>query len=95
MFSNVYRDRLSASDMLHVRKVIEHVYEKVVGNENASNSGNHADKEHAGPPTEEELEELLALAEARVELLCHEQVSFVLINEMTPCCQFVSIILLV
>ncbi|XP_058951247.2 WD repeat-containing protein 48-like isoform X2 [Pocillopora verrucosa] len=68
------RDRLSASDMLHVRKVIEHVYEKVVGNENASNSGNHADKEHAGPPTEEELEELLALAEARVELLCHEQV---------------------
>lgn len=68
------RDRLSASDMLHVRKVIEHVYEKVVGNENSSNSGNHADKEQAGPPTEQELEELGALAEARVELLCHEQV---------------------
>jgi len=68
------RDRLSASDMLHVRKVIEHVYEKVVGNENNSNSGNHADKEQAGPPSEEELEEFGALAEARVELLCHEQV---------------------
>ena len=59
--------------MLHVRKVIEHVYEKVLGNEN-SNSGNHTDKEQAGPPTEEELAELGALAEARVELLCHEQV---------------------
>ena len=81
--------------MLHVRKVIEHVYEKVVGNDNASNSGNHADKEHAGPPTEEELEELLALAEARVELLCHEQVSSFLINEMTPCYQFVFMNLLV
>lgn len=68
------RDRLSASDMLHVRKVIEHVYEKVVGNENNSNSGNHADKEQAGPPSEEEREEFGALAEARVELLCHEQV---------------------
>ena len=61
--------------MLPVRKVIEHMYEKVVGNENNSNSGNHADKEQAGPPSEEELEEFGALAEARVELLCHEQVS--------------------
>ena len=26
------KDRLSASDMLQVRKVIEHVYEKVMGN---------------------------------------------------------------
>ncbi len=60
--------------MLHVRKVIEHVYEKVVGNENSGNSGNHTDKEQAGPPSEEELEEFGALAEARVELLCHEQV---------------------
>ncbi|CAH3194260.1 unnamed protein product, partial [Porites evermanni] len=68
------RDRLSASDMLHVRKVIEHVYEKVIGNDNSNNSGNQADKEQAGPPTEQQLEELGALAEARVELLCHEQV---------------------
>jgi len=68
------RDRLSASDMLHVRKVIEHVYEKVLGNENSGNSSNNADKEQSGPPTEEEMEELGALAEARVELLCHEQV---------------------
>lgn len=79
MFVNRYdyfqRDRLSASDMLHVRKVIEHVYEKVVGNDNNSNSGNHGDKEQAGPPSEEEREEFGALAEARVELLCHEQVS--------------------
>lgn len=72
---NVQRDRLSASDMLHVRKVIEHVYEKVVGNESSGNSGNHADKEQAGPQSEEEQEEFGALAEARVELLCHEQVS--------------------
>ena len=60
--------------MLHVRKVIEHVYEKVLGNDNSGNSNNHADKEQAGPPTEEELAELGALAEARVELLCHDQV---------------------
>lgn len=72
----VFRDRLSASDMLHVRKVIEHVYEKVIGNDNSNNSGNQADKEQAGPPTEQQLEELGALAEARVELLCHEQVGF-------------------
>ncbi|XP_015775077.1 PREDICTED: WD repeat-containing protein 48-like [Acropora digitifera] len=67
------KDRLSASDMLHVRKVIEHVYEKVLGNDNSGNSNNHADKEQTGPPTEEELAELGALAEARVELLCHDQ----------------------
>ncbi|XP_015753846.1 PREDICTED: WD repeat-containing protein 48-like, partial [Acropora digitifera] len=67
------KDRLSASDMLHVRKVIEHVYEKVLGNDNSGNSNNHADKEPTGPPTEEELAELGALAEARVELLCHDQ----------------------
>ena len=60
--------------MLHVRKVIEHVYEKVLGNDNSGNSNNHADKEQTGPPTEEELAELGALAEARVELLCHDQV---------------------
>ncbi|XP_067057172.1 WD repeat-containing protein 48-like [Acropora muricata] len=67
------KDRLSASDMLHVRKVIEHVYEKVLGNDNSGNSNNHADKEPTGPPTDEELAELGALAEARVELLCHDQ----------------------
>lgn len=72
----VFRDRLSASDMLHVRKVIEHVYEKVIGNDNSNNSGNQADKEQAGPPTEQQLEELGALAESRVELLCHEQVGW-------------------
>ena len=84
--------------MLHVRKVIEHVYEKVVGNENSGNSGNHADKEQAAPPTEEELEQLLALAEARVELLCHEQVSVflffffsVLITVRIPCYQLLFI----
>lgn len=74
-----FRERLSASDMLHVRKVIEHVYEKVLGNESSGNSGNHGDKEQAGPPTEEELAELGALAEARVELLCHDQVRFVIL----------------
>ena len=72
--SFLFRDRLSASDMLHVRKVIEHVYEKVLGNDNSGNSNNHADKEPTGPPTDEELAELGALAEARVELLCHDQV---------------------
>ena len=74
--------------MLHVRKVLEHVYEKVVGNETSGNSGNSTDREQAGPPSEQELEQLAALAEARVELFCHEQVSLPWCVPMT--CGFLS-----
>ena len=41
----VVRDRLSASDMLHVRKVIEHIYEKLLG------QGSDAGSQAAGSTT--------------------------------------------
>lgn len=72
MFFNVYRDCLLVSDMLYVCKVIEYVYEKVVGNENVSNLGNYVDKEYVGLLIEEEFEELLVFVEVWVEFFCYE-----------------------
>ena len=75
-----FRDRLSASDMLQVRKVIEHVYEKVMGQ--GSDSGSQT---AGGPGTSttsqeksetEKDEDLASIAEEKVELLCNEQVRF-------------------
>ena len=75
-----FRDRLSASDMLQVRKVIEHVYEKVMGQ--GSDSGSQT---ACGPGTSttsqeksetEKDEDLASIAEEKVELLCNEQVRF-------------------
>lgn len=68
------RDRLSASDMINVKKVIEHVYEKVLGQgsdagSQAANSSPH-EKE-----SEREDEHSFTGAEERVELLCIDQVS--------------------
>ncbi|GFO12871.1 WD repeat-containing protein 48 [Plakobranchus ocellatus] len=71
---SVKKDRLSASDMIYVRKVIEHVYEKVLGQgsdagSQAANSGNHdkeEEKEEEPPST--------SAAEERVELLCNDVV---------------------
>jgi WD repeat-containing protein 48 len=66
-----YRDRLSASDMIQVRKVIEHVYEKVLGqgSDAGSQAANGGNQEKS-----EELEDSSAIAEEKVELLCNEQV---------------------
>ena len=68
-----FRDRLSASDMLQVRKVIEHVYEKVMG------QGSDAGSQTAGNTTQEKAEEkeedLASIAEEKVELLCNDQVN--------------------
>ncbi|EDO41779.1 predicted protein [Nematostella vectensis] len=71
------RDRLSASDMLHVRKVIEHVYDKVIGGDGSSSSGSapatpSGDKDPHTPQSEEE--DRASIAEARIELLCQDQV---------------------
>ncbi|XP_045181186.2 WD repeat-containing protein 48-like [Mercenaria mercenaria] len=65
------KDRLSASDMIQVRKVVEHVYEKVLGQgsdagSQAANSGNQEKGE--------DLEDSSAVAEEKVELLCNDQV---------------------
>jgi len=60
---NNKRDRLTASDMIHVKKVMEHVYEKIVLSDNGNNSNNSEKM----PP-----EELSALAEAKVEIHCND-----------------------
>ena len=66
-FDHTHRDRLTASDMIHVKKVMEHVYEKIVLSDNSSNSSSGgADKM---PP-----DELSALADAKVEIHCNDMV---------------------
>ena len=80
----ILKDRLSASDMLHVRKVIEHVYEKVLGGDNNSHTGSTTssnDKhEQGGQGTQyhhgddEDDVAVGSIAEAKVELLCQDQV---------------------
>ena len=69
-----FRDRLSASDMIQVRKVIEHVYEKVLGQ--GSDAGSQAAASNASQEKEAEKDEdLSSVAEERVELLCSDQVT--------------------
>jgi len=75
----LYRDRLSASDMLQVRKVIEHLYEKVIGqgsdggsqttgSASANVSSTHMDK------TDRD-DDASSIADEKVELLCNDQVT--------------------
>lgn len=81
------KDKLSASDMLQVRKVIEHVYEKMMGSGGseagsaaASTTGaeNHSDhrSKSSGPTSPASMSDGddRASAEERVELLCQDQV---------------------
>lgn len=63
--------------MIQVRKVIEHVYEKVLGQ--GSDAGSQAAGSNASQEKEpDKEEELSSIAEERVELLCSDQVQFVL-----------------
>ncbi len=74
--SCISRDRLSASDMLQVRKVIEHVYEKVMGQGSDAGSqtaGGNSTTSQEKSETEKE-EDLASISEEKVELLCNEQV---------------------
>lgn len=66
------RDRLSASDMLQVRKVMEHVYEKIINldNESQTTSSSANDK----PGEQEKEEDMAMLAEEKIELMCQDQV---------------------
>ena len=66
--------------MIYIRKVIEHVYEKVLGQgsdagSQAANSGSHEkeDEKEEEPPS-------TSAAEERVELLCNDVVSIELIS---------------
>ena len=65
------RDRLSASDMLQVRKVMEHVYEKIINldNESQTTSSSANDK----PGEQEKEEDMAMLAEEKIELMCQDQ----------------------
>lgn len=67
-----FRDRLSASDMLQVRKVMEHVYEKIINldNESQTTSSSANDK----PGEQEKEEDMAMLAEEKIELMCQDQV---------------------
>ncbi|OQR71479.1 WD repeat-containing protein 48-like [Tropilaelaps mercedesae] len=66
------RERLSANDMLQVKKVIEHVYEKVIGGQSGEGSGGGGGPRESGgagdpsPPP--------APGQCQVELLCLDQV---------------------
>ncbi|CAC5371332.1 WDR48 [Mytilus coruscus] len=68
----IKKDRLSASDMIQVRKVIEHVYEKVLGQ--GSETGSQSGGNGGGEKTEKEKSSDSAMTEEKVELLCNEQV---------------------
>uniref|UniRef100_A0A672LXC4 WD repeat-containing protein 48 n=1 Tax=Sinocyclocheilus grahami TaxID=75366 RepID=A0A672LXC4_SINGR len=65
------KDRLSASDMLQVRKVMEHVYEKIINLDSESQTGGSAAEK---PSEQKEEEEMAVLAEEKIELLCQDQV---------------------
>ncbi|CAE1259792.1 WDR48 [Acanthosepion pharaonis] len=67
------KDRLSASDMIQVRKVIEHVYEKVLGQ--GSDAGSQtANSNHEKSDGEKDSEDVTSIAEEKVEILCNDQV---------------------
>lgn len=50
-----HRDRLSASDMLQVRKVMEHVYEKIINLDNESQTTSSSNNEKPGEQEKEEM----------------------------------------
>lgn len=71
VFVCVCRDRLSASDMLQVRKVMEHVYEKIINLDSESQTGGSTGEK---PSEQKEEEDMAVLAEEKIELLCQDQV---------------------
>ncbi|CAG2060505.1 unnamed protein product, partial [Timema podura] len=67
------KDRLIANDFIQVRKVAEHVYEKVLGA--GSECGSVAGPSSPGTDrTDPERQEVGSIAEDKVELLCNDQV---------------------
>ncbi|XP_076056582.1 WD repeat-containing protein 48 [Oratosquilla oratoria] len=62
------KDRLSANDFIQIRKVQEHVYEKVLGGgSDAGSTSNNNDRN-------DEKAETTSLAEDKVQLLCNDKV---------------------
>ena len=74
LFVFLDRDRLSASDMIHVQKVMEHVYEKIVIADSVPSTPMSQNSEKTNQ-SQIPAEELAALAEAKIELHCNDTVS--------------------
>merc|ERR1712029_1279400 len=73
-YKSFKRERLIANDFLQIRKVIEHVYEKVMMcGSNNSDSGSNAGSPTGGGGAQAEPDSA-SIAEERVELLCNDQV---------------------
>lgn len=64
----IFRDRLSATEMLQVRKVMEHVYEKILNVVETNADNGNLPPSHVLPPL------LPANIEERIELYCQDQV---------------------
>ncbi|GCB86042.1 hypothetical protein scyTo_0026738 [Scyliorhinus torazame] len=58
--------------MLQVRKVMEHVYEKIINLDNESQTTSSSNNEKPGEQDKEE--DIAVLAEEKIELLCQDQV---------------------
>lgn len=65
------RDRLSANDFIQIRKVQEHVYEKVLGGGSDAGSTNN-NNDNA---------ETTSLAEEHVQLICNDKVGCRVMSE--------------
>ncbi|KAG8541481.1 hypothetical protein GDO81_028932 [Engystomops pustulosus] len=59
--------------MLQVRKVMEHVYEKIINVDTESQTTSSSNNEKQGEQEKEE--DIAVLAEEKIELLCQDQVS--------------------
>ncbi|KAK8391797.1 hypothetical protein O3P69_017437 [Scylla paramamosain] len=64
------KDRLSANDFIQIRKVQEHVYEKVLGGGSDTGSTTNNNNDRGG----DDKAETTSLAEERVQLLCNDKV---------------------
>lgn len=74
--------------MLQVRKVMEHVYEKIINldNESQTTSSSANDK----PGEQEKEEDMAMLAEEKIELMCQDQVSAPLQPAQPPSINLIS-----
>ena len=70
---SLYRDRLSASDYLKVRKVCEHVYEKLFFGEDLSGNGSRSEEDSSSRSER---------AEEKIEILCQDQVVSLYIDDI-------------
>lgn len=61
--------------MLQVRKVMEHVYEKIINLDNESQTGASGNNDKPSEQQKEE-EDVAVLAEEKIELLCQDQVLY-------------------